>query len=303
MSNVNILYCEERYTTFVYETIKLYKKRNIHAFVSNEIDYEKFQIHFGIISKFKKESLYMKFFFQRCITFIGITSNILHDCNIDNSKQSKYVMISLYSWNHRYKTYIDTIKDRYKIFESHFGYKLKINKINKNLKNIVIFVQNYSKYEYWFGWREDDIIDWLKHEEHIIRTIKNNTKKHVVIKFHPKTCIEYVKIFITYMNKIFENLEYIHKVALNKLCVNMYCCVVNSGTTCIYMCLQGKPIFYVNDDFSNIPMKYCCSSNVENIDDICNIDLPSQKDALDFIGSQILDINEYTKMIYKISIK
>ena len=105
------------------------------------------------------------------------------------------------------------------------------------------------------------------------------------------------------MNKIFENLEYIHKVALNKLCVNMYCCVVNSGTTCIYMCLQGKPIFYVNDDFSNIPMKYCCSSNVENIDDICNIDLPSQKDALDFIGSQILDINEYTKMIYKISIK
>lgn len=242
---------------------------------------DKLSIHFGILPSRKGLIDYKNIFDRYNENFIGISKSL-----------GNYVYISHGSWSHKYAEKRATIKGRYGIFESIYHTRLIPYKNMKKGK-VVIFVQNYSEYEYWYGWDANDVEDWIDREKNIIDRVLKITKKTVYIKFHPNTEDKYISKFLDNM-KINVLCKSVDKSEIVK---EFDCCVVNSGTTGIYMIMKGIPVYCVNDEYSTIPVHWISSQKIERMDNEQMDHLPNQRENLDKLGSQYIDENEYIKMI------
>ena len=276
--------------------IQLLKMNNIEFELKRKLDPHKntVQIHYGIISSFKTYKEYKHVFFGHFEGFYGISVNIFQDSNL-GQKQNKIIMLSIGSWNCTYRHYLPTKRDVHLKYLTILNRHVNNYRMNPYGLNIVLFVQNYSPSEYWFGWTNEDIEIWVQREMKNIEKIKHNCNKKILIKFHPKTentYKEYMKQRIH--EKDILNIEFIDSsIDLDTLLIDekLYCCVVNSGTVVIEACLRGIPCFYIDDYYSNIPMnKYCLS--IDRLNSFTIIDLPSQATFLDFICSQCFIIEE-----------
>lgn len=247
-----------------------------------------YQIHIGIVPKYKKYPDYKKIFTSFNKNFYGISFNVIH------SLSSKYSMISYGSWNHQHKISFPIVFNKFQELKiNHNSYK----KINS--KQITIFIQNYSKSEYWFGWDDDDITIWMNREKHIIQELYKYIDNTFVIyvKFHPKMEHKYVNYFKEYIND--SNIKYLPlDYSLKKVSNESYCCIVNSGFSAIELCILGTPIFYLNDDYSCIPMKFFGFYGFDNILNFRIADLPDQQTGLDYFASQMFHVNEIQKIIF-----
>ena len=274
----------QKITIYLIEYIKKYEL--VYIFQKIHFDINDFNIHFGIVPKYKKHPEYKKLFCSKSNRFVGLSKSNLH---------KDYLIISNGSWNHNYKKHYPIIENRRK----QLGITFNSYNINRNCKQITIFVQNYSEKEYWFGW-EDDLHIWIKREKHVLNMLLKEIDfdYSIYIKFHPKMDEKYIKYFKNNIHidilKYYELDETIEKVA-NK----SYCCIVNSGFSAIELCKLGIPIFYLDDYYSTIPMKYFAIKGFKKIINFEIVDLPCQEQAMDFITSQMFHIEEIPKIIFE----
>lgn len=276
---------------------------NTTQFAINDTD--KF-IHIGINPSLKCFENYKKNFFSYQQSFVGFSRNFLYDANNHilpiNKIREEYVMISQGSWNHKYKKFVKTRTNSFQKFlerEMDVFDKLWSPEyvINENRGSLVVFVQNYSKYEYWFGWDSsiDDYKHWLNREFDFLTDILKHTKKHVYIKFHPKMDEDYMKIYKNKVNQHAKNtqISYFEKnVPLNDIFEMVDCCIVNSGSTSIMALVKGIPVFCIDDFYSSIPVHKMAVNDITKIDTFRMEDLPNRMEVLDFIFSQIFYVNE-----------
>lgn len=264
-------------------------------FMSKELS-----IHISIYPELKSNEDYKKCFFSFEENFIGLSKNFLYDANNNASYthliRNKYVMISRGSWNHEYKIYLPIEKDSFKKFYDNEEKVLKSwwsenYKITHDNNAIVIFVQNYSEYEYWFGWENDDFNIWLFREQEFVEKILKSTMKKIFIKFHPKMETKYIEEYKLTMSKYKIN-YFPQKERLDYIFNNVDSCVINSGSTAIMSMIYGIPTFYIDDTYSSIPVHKLTCKNIELIDNISEKDLPNRIENLDFIFSQILSVKE-----------
>lgn len=256
-------------------------------------------IHYGIIPEYKTYELYKRLFFEYDKHFVGISGNIFMDWNQTKTKWKNVVMLSIGSWNHQYRRYFKIKKNIYIDYFKFMNITYTPYRIQHESRKIVIFVQNYSPYEYWFGWSCHDINIWLEREKKFIKDIKRYTNKDLHIKFHPKMEDKYIDYFKN--NIDIQDIYYYDKIYdLTRMSEEIYCAIVNSGTTAIHLCILGVPMFYIDDTYSNIPMSYYASSNVSKITDFDISELPNQQDAFDFICSQIFKEDEFVIKIYEL---
>lgn len=240
-----------------------------------------FSIHFGILPSRKQFEEYKRLFNSYNQNFIGISKSL-----------GNYVYISHGSWSHKYTEKRPTIKGRYKIFESIYRTRLIPYK-NMKTGKVIIFVQNYSENEYWYGWNKNDIIDWIAREKIVIDKVLQATKKTVYIKFHPNTEDKYITKFLQNMSiKVLSK-----NIDKGDIVKEFDCCVVNSGTTGIYMIMRGIPVYFVNDEYSTIPVHWISSEEIDKMDNELMDHLPNQRESLDRLGSQYIDEKEYIRMI------
>lgn len=259
----------------------------------DELSKESIQIHYGILPKFKKMLCYKRLFFEKVPGFIGISTNIFQDSNI-NDRQNKVIMLSIGSWNHKYRTYLPIQQGIHK----KYLFLLKKNLIDYRINTdgmVILFVQNYSPNEYWFGWTTNDIEHWIERELRCIEEIKTFSDKNILVKFHPKTQNTYVEYMKKRIIDKYISIQFVDsEINLDTLLLNekVYACVINSGTVVIEACLRGVPCFYVDDYYSNIPLHKFCTP-INKLNDFTRSDLTNQDMFLDFICSQccILDEN------------
>lgn len=271
---VNIIHYLEKY-----ELIYIFQKRNFYIY--------DFNIHFGIVPKYKKHPEYKKLFCSKSNHFVGLSKSNLH---------KDYLIISNGSWNHNYKKHYPIIENRRK----KLGISFNSYNINRNCKQITIFVQNYSEKEYWFGWEDNDLYIWIKREKHVLNMLLKEIvfDYSIYIKFHPKMPKEYIEYFKNNIGldvlKYYELDETMEKVATES-----YCCIVNSGFSAVELCILGIPLFYLDDYYSTIPMKYFAIKDFKKIINFEIIDLPCQEQAMDFITSQMFHVEETPKIIFE----
>ena len=168
-----------------------------------------------------------------------------------------------------------------------------------NSKQITIFIQNYSKSEYWFGWDDEDITIWMNREKHNIQELYKHIDHSFVIcvKFHPKMEPKYVDYFQEHIQH--SSIKYLPlDYSLKQVSNESYCCIVNSGFSAIELCILGTPMFYLNDDYSCIPMKIFGICGFDNILNFRIADLPDQQTGLNYFASQMFHINEIPKIIF-----
>jgi hypothetical protein len=256
-------------------------------------------IHMNIDPDFKCSDIYKQYFFNKNKKFIGISRNFMYDANNDkcntNKMRDKYVMISKHSLNQKHKTYFETKKGKFneileqekEIFKEWWSddYKLEQKK-----DKIVIFVQNYSKTEYWFGWEDNDIEEWIMREIRFFNLITSKTRKTILIKFHPKMKQEYVDFYKNRINN--KDIVFYHTIGLKDIFDMVDCCFINSGSSAILSMMYGIPTFYVDDSYSSIPVNKIACKDINQIDKIDKEILPDRKICLDFIFSQIFSLRE-----------
>ena len=272
----------------------------INIVTSNNLLSNELSIHMGINPLLKVNKEYNKYFFTFQKTFIGMSKNFLYDANNDLSDthtvREKYVMISRGSWNHEYKIYYPTVEDSFRKFYENEEIVLKSwwsenYKISHQNNAIVIFVQNYSEFEYWFGWEKDDFNIWLSREKSFVEKISQCTKKTIYIKFHPKMETKYIEEYKKKLAK--HNVKYLsQKERLDYIFSKVDSCVINSGSTAIMSMISGIPTFCIDDKYSSIPVHKIACKEIQEIDKICESRLPNRKENLDFIFSQIFSISE-----------
>lgn len=254
-------------------------------------------IHYGIISKYKKCEEYKKLFFEWREGFYGISNNVFYDSNI-NERRDRLLMLSIGSWNHNQRKYLETVKGRHTYVLDRLEKKVRKNRMNEMGKSIVMFVQNYSKDEYWFGWDDGNVEKWIERELETIREIRKYSNKNIKIKFHPKTDRKYKDIMKERVKE--DNVEYINiPEDLDSLLFDedVYCCVVNSGSVAMEVCVRGVPLFCRDDSYSGIPVYKFGITDMSKLETFTIEDLPDQKDVLDFICSQCFLIEEINELI------
>jgi hypothetical protein len=259
----------------------------IYIFQKLNFDIKNINIHFGIFPRYKKNLEYKKLFFSESNCFIGLSKSKLH---------TDYIIISNGSWNYNYKKHYPIIKNRRK----QLGICINSYNINNNCKQITVFVQNYSEKEYWFGWEDNDIYIWIERERRVLTKIikEINIDYLIYIKFHPKMDSKYVEYFKK--NIGFDILCYYDlDTTIEKIAKESYCCIVNSGFSAVELCILGIPIFYLDDYYSTIPLKYFGIQDFITIRNFKIIDLPCQKQAIDFITSQMFHVKEVPKIIFE----
>lgn len=268
-------------------------------------DREKF-IHIGIDPSLKCFEDYKKNFFSYQQSFVGFSRNFLYDANNDilpiNRIRKEYVMISRGSWNHKYKRFFKTHTNSFKKFldrEIDVFDKLWSSEyvIGENRGSLVVFVQNYSKYEYWFGWDNsiDDYEHWLNRELNFLNDVLEHTSKRVYIKFHPKMDDAYREVYKNKVNQYDRNtpISFLKRnVTLHDIFKFVDCCIVNSGSTAIMALVMGIPVFCIDDFYSSIPVHKMAVNNISKIDTFVIEDLPNRVEVLDFIFSQIFNVSE-----------
>ena len=244
-------------------------------------------VHYGIISRYKKEREYRSLFFGRNEGFYGISNNVFYDGNRDD-RRDKLLMLSIGSWNHGEKRYLDTIRGRHKQVLDGLGRSVRENRKNDSGEYIIMFVQNYSKEEYWFGWEEGDMEEWICREMETVREIRRYSARKIKIKFHPKMERQYGEIIKARLRDVVEDVEYVEKEQDldNLLDDNVYCCVVNSGSVAMEVCMRGVPLFCRDDYYSVIPVHRFGLTDMSKLETFRVEDLPDQRDVLDFICSQ-----------------
>ena len=189
-------------------------------FVENEL-----QIHYGIIPHFKKHTFYKDYFFNFVPHFIGINNNTFQDSNIEYDKsKANYIMLSIGSWNHRFRTFFPSIKNRFLEINADLNFEI-FPFFKKSTGLLTIFIQNYDKNEYWFVWNKNYFDDWLQLHKNTIHAVHTYTTKQLFIKFHPKTNDTYIKLFKTLMENKY-HLSYFDKSFPLKQIRNKSDCVV-----------------------------------------------------------------------------
>lgn len=254
-------------------------------------------VHYGIISKYKKSKEYKRLFFERNEGFYGISNNVFYDSNI-NERRDRLLMLSIGSWNHNKKTYLKTINGRHRYVLDKLDKRVREYVKNELGKYIIMFVQNYSKEEYWFGWEDGDIEKWIEREMDTIREIRKYSNKKIKIKFHPKTERKYKDVMEERVED--ENVEFIDiPEDLDSLLFDedVYCCVVNSGSVAMEVCVRGVPLFCRDDYYSGIPVHKFGIRDMSKLETFKIEDLPDQNDVLDFICSQCFLIEEMKDLI------
>lgn len=265
-------------------------------------------LHIGIDPELKSIENYKTFFFQYNNTFVGVAHNFLYDANLavdttGRSLRGRYVMISQGSWNHQHKIYFETkpgiLEEFLQKEPDVLGELWSPSYIIGHTNNVVaLFVQNYSVREYWFGWspsKEDDAFFWLRRELGFLQSVLRNTEKQVLVKFHPKMADEYVKMYQQSVNDNRVSYCKAH-TPLRTLFDSVDSCVVNSGSTAIMAFLWGKPVFYIDDAYSSIPVNRLGTACLNRIDTIQDDSvLPDRNRTADFIFSQIFSLEELQK--------
>lgn len=265
----------------------LQEHKLIYIFQKLNFDIKNINIHFGIFPRYKKNLEYKKLFFSGSNRFFGLSKSILHE---------NYVIISNGSWNHNYKKYYPIIENR----RNKLGITFNSYNIKSNCKQITVFIQNYSKKEYWFGWEDEDLHIWITREKKVLNMLfkEMNFDYSVYIKFHPKMDQKYIEYF---KNNIgFDVLKYYElNETVEKVATESYCCIINSGFSAVELCILGIPLFYFDDYYSSIPMKYFALKDFYKIRNFEIVDLPCQKQAIDFITSQMFHVEEVHKIIFE----
>lgn len=273
--------------------IRFFEEHSVNYKFGSLFVFNEYQIHYGIVPHFKKHTLYKNCFFNFVPHFIGINNNTFQDSNngYDESK-AKYLMLSIGSWNHRFRTYFPTIKNRFLELNVDLNFDIvPVFKTNKG--SLTIFIQNYDENEYWFGWNKNDFDDWLQFHKNTIHAVHAHTTKNIFIKFHPKTNDTYIKLFKTFMKNTYHLTYFDKSFPLIHIRYQSDSVVINSGSAAIHMCILGTPIFYYDDKYSNIPLSYFAQADISKIDSFEISDLPDQQHALDFIASQVFSVHSY----------
>lgn len=286
LGNVNE---KQKYDTLSLLCIQYITKYSIPCkFQKIKFDINDCQIHIGIVPKYKKHSEYRKIFISFNSNFYGISFNVIKSLSLN------YAMVSYGSWNHAHKQSFPIILNKFTDLNiKHNSYK------KQPLKQITIFIQNYCKSEYWFGWNDDDITIWMNREKYNIQELHKYIDNTFVIcvKFHPKMEQKYVHYFKEHIHH--SNIKYLPlDYSLKQVSNESYCCIVNSGFSAIELCILGTPMFYLNDYYSCIPMKFFGIKGFQNILSFTIDELPNQQKALDYFASQIFHVNEIPKIIF-----
>jgi hypothetical protein len=279
----------------------------IDDFIKHEKD---IQIHLGLQNKElfverkkKNTSKLYDLFFSNNPNFYVFEAMPKHN-KIPLFDNSNLVYISKGSYNHNYKELFPVKKYKFKSFEKYLNLPLQELKINHTSNYIVVLIQNYNPIKCWFGWKENDFYIWLERETKVIDIILNKTTKDIIVKFHPNTLQKYVSIFIN--KNCNKNLKYCDELesSIFDICKDAYCCIVNSGTSALALCILGIPIFYIDDYYSTLPMSVF-GRNIEdvNLNSFCVEDLPCQSYALDLIASQWFHFDELENLILSIEVK
>ena len=90
---------------------------------------------------------------------------------------------------------------------------------------------------------------------------------------------------------------YPSKYLLSNISKESYCCIVNSGFSAVQLCLYGTPMFYLNDDYSCVPMDLFAIQGFTNLHNFTLKQLPCQNIALDYIVSQMFHIKNIPEII------
>lgn len=275
----------QQLTIHIIEYLQKYKF--VYIFQKIHFNINDFNIHFGIVPRYKRNLEYNKLFFSGSNRFFGLSKSILHE---------NYVIISNGSWNHNYKKYYPIIENR----RIKLGVTFNSYNIKTNCKQITVFIQNYSKKEYWFGWEDEDLYIWITREKQVLNMLfkEINFDYSIYIKFHPKMDKKYMEYF---KNNIgFDVLKYYElDETVEKVATESYCCIINSGFSAVELCVLGIPLFYLDDYYSTIPMKHFALKDFHKIRNFEIVDLPCQKQAIDFITSQMFHVEEVHKIIFE----
>lgn len=256
------------------------------------------QIHYGIQPMYKTNPSYAQVFFERVPGFVGVTANTFQDSNKEfNPQLSEYIMLSVGSWNQGKRDYFPICEGSFRSMNETLRLERRPYKLRAT-DRITVFVQNYSPDEYWFGWGADTGIEkWLARERRFLALLIAHTSKRLYVKFHPKTAPEFKSAFKVEMAKSF-SLLYSEDESLREICDASQCVVVNSGSSAIHACLLGAPLFYIDDELSNIPMRPFGINDLSKIDRLAPNDFPDQEMALDFVASQMCTIADFPSKAY-----
>ena len=249
------------------------------------------QLHYGIVPRYKATAGYRRLFLEHTPTFVGVSANLFCD---STATTPAVVMVSLGSWNHRWRRYRPTVRGRFAELAASLGvervepYRLAPSDV------VTVFVQNFHPREYWFGWRERehadaDVAEWIAREARAIALVRGHTERRVLVRFHPKLDARYEAAFRAALST--------SKVGFwergrstSEVCRASRCVVVNSGFSVAHACVHGTPSFYVNDDLSNLPMAPFATNDLTKLDTFELEDLPDQTRALDFLASQLVEL-------------
>jgi len=77
----------------------------------------------------------------------------------------------------------------------------------------------------------------------------------------------------------------------------VYCCVVNSGSVAMEVCIRGVPLFCRDDYYSGIPVHMFGITDMSRLETFSVEDLPHQEEVLDFICSQCFLRDEMNDLI------
>lgn len=250
------------------------------------------QLHYGIVPEYKAISYssgYRSLFLEHVPTFVGVSANLFCD---STATTLAVVMVSLGSWNHRWRRYLPTVRGRFAELAASLGvervepYRLAGSDV------VTVFVQNFHPREYWFGWSDPvdaDMEVWIARETRVIASVREHTERRVMVRFHPKLAACYETAFKAALHETVGCWE--RERTISEVCRASRCVVINSGFSVAHACVLGTPVFYVNDDLSNLPMAPFATSDLTKLDTFDPKDLPDQTAALDFLASQLVEID------------
>ena len=264
------------------------------------------QLHYGIVPEYKAisyKSEYRRLFLEHVPTFVGVSANLFCDWTAYDwtATTLAVVMVSLGSWNHRWRRYLPTVRGRFAELAASLGVE-RVEPYRLARSDVVtVFVQNFHPREYWFGWSDADMEEWIARETRVIALVRAHTERRVMVRFHPKLAARYETAFKAALtaHETTAHETTAHETVgcwerertISEVCRASRCVVINSGFSVAHACVLGTPVFYVNDDLSNLPMAPFATSDLTKLDTFEPKDLPDQTGALDFLASQLVEID------------
>lgn len=129
-----------------------------------------------------------------------------------------------------------------------------------------------------------------------------HSDKEIVIKFHPLTRrdrADYRHVFRTLHTN--SRITLLHgQLPLTELAKDMYCALMENGSSCIPLLLLGVPTVNPRDDLSHTWYSHFCVSDIRALgsyEQLYSL-VPDQEEALDFVASQCRSRNEIKETFF-----